>query len=117
MKQNRFSDGVYEILLWEFMQFATARVRDSGFVERTLESASGSGQISEHEVVALSQSEDALKAVQVMAPTLFIMFVMEHPQMFDEREFLDWVKSRSPSHRPLSLGDLEEGRQQAGGTI
>ena len=98
MKEKRFSDRVYTTLLWEFMKFAKAELWDSGFAQRSFEMMKTVGDVSEEEATELLRREDVLKAIEFTAPGLFIDFLLENPQMFNERELLEWVKTKQPNY-------------------
>ena len=88
-----YSDRVWCTLLWEFMQYAEGRIKDESTIRKAMEIAKLAGVRLDEEMFRQANPEIE-KAIALVAPSLFLEFLRENPEILGEHDLIAWVKAK-----------------------
>ena len=98
MANRKNSDSVYCIILWEFMQFCKKQLWDTSLINNSLKINSQIIETSNKELKELFENEKVLKAMQIIAPSIFLDFIIKNEEILDENKMIEWVKQKQNNY-------------------
>lgn len=98
MANRKYSDRVYCTILWEFMQFCKKQIWDTSLINNSFKINSQIIKTSNKEIKELFGNEKVLEAMQVIAPSIFLNFILKNEEILDEKKLLEWVKQKQNNY-------------------
>lgn len=98
MANRKYSDRIYCTILWEFMQFCKKQLWDTSLINNSFKINSQIIKTSNKELKELFGNEKVLEAMQVIAPSVFLDFIIKNEEILDEKKLLEWVKQKQNNY-------------------
>ena len=98
MVNHKYSDRIYCTILWEFMQFCKKQLWDTSLINNSLKINSQITETSNKKLKELFENEKVLEAMQVIAPSVFLDFIIKNEEILDEKKLLEWVKQKQNNY-------------------
>ena len=98
MANHKYSDRIYCTILWEFMQFCKKQLWDTSLINNSFKINSQIIETSNKELKELFENEKVLEAMQVIAPSVFLDFIIKNEEILDEKKLLEWVKQKQNNY-------------------
>ena len=98
MANHKYSDRIYCTILWEFMQFCKKQLWDTSLINNSFKINSQIIKTSNKELKELFGNEKVLEAMQVIAPSVFLDFIIKNEEILDEKKLLEWVKQKQNNY-------------------
>lgn len=98
MANHKYSDRVYCTILWEFMQFCKKQLWDTSLINNSFKINSQIIETSNKELKELFENEKVLEAMQLIAPSVFLDFIIKNEEILDEKKLLEWVKQKQNNY-------------------
>lgn len=98
MANRKYSDRIYCTILWEFMQFCKKQLWDTSLINNSFKINSQIIKTSNKELKELFGNEKVLEAMQVIAPSVFLGFIIKNEEILDEKKLLEWVKQKQNNY-------------------
>lgn len=98
MANHKYSNRVYCTILWEFMQFCKKQLWDTSLINNSFKINSQIIETSNKELKELFENEKVLEAMQLIAPSVFLDFIIKNEEILDEKKLLEWVKQKQNNY-------------------
>lgn len=98
MANHKYSDRVYCTILWEFIQFCKKQLWDTSLINNSFKINSQIIETSNKELKELFENEKVLEAMQLIAPSVFLDFIIKNEEILDEKKLLEWVKQKQNNY-------------------
>ena len=98
MANHKYSDRIYCTILWEFMQFCKKQLWDTSLINNSFKINSQIIETSNKELKELFENEKVLEAMQLIAPSVFLDFIIKNEEILDEKKLLEWVKQKQNNY-------------------
>jgi len=98
MAKRKYSDRIYCTILWEFMQFCKKQLWDTSLINNSFKINSQIIETSNKELKELFENEKVLEAMQLIAPSVFLDFIIKNEEILDEKKLLEWVKQKQNNY-------------------
>lgn len=98
MANRKYSDRVYCTILWEFMQFCKKQLWDTSLINNSFKINSQIIEKSNKGLKELFENGKVLEAMQVIAPSVFLNFIIKNEEILDEKKLLEWVKQKQNNY-------------------
>ena len=98
MANRKYSDRIYCTILWEFMQFCKKQLWDTSLINNSFKINSQIIETSNKELKELFENEKVLEAMQLIAPSVFLDFIIKNEEILDEKKLLEWVKQKQNNY-------------------
>ena len=98
MANRKYSDRIYCTILWEFMQFCKKQLWDTSLINISLKINSQIIETPNKGLKELFENEKVLEAMQVIAPNVFLNFIIKNEEILDEKKLLEWVNQKQNNY-------------------
>jgi len=98
MANHKYSDRIYCTILWEFMQFCKKQLWDTSLINNSLKINPQIIETSNKELKELFENKKVLEAMQIIAPCVFLNFIIKNEEILDEKKLLERVKQKQNNY-------------------
>ena len=80
------------------MQFCKKQLWDTSLINNSFKINSQIIETSNKELKELFENEKVLKAMQIIAPRIFLDFIIKNEEILDEKKMIEWVEQKQNNY-------------------